>query len=402
MRRWRLQDVCLAMVSIALAGLVGTAVAGCQEQEFARGEAQALADGPITIAAIWPWESRGMLLYGEGLQLALDEVNGAGGPLGRPLVVLREDDHESVDRGRVVAQRLAQNHDVIAVIGHMQSYVSLPAAAIYDLSGLVHVAPTATDPRLTQQGYGRLFRITFTDRETGAQMADVAASRGYQRLAIYYIRNAYGRSLANAFEEQAIERGLVVADRQSYDPDTTTGNRTLTDILAAWRDLALDAIFVAGEPRQAATMIEAARAGGITAVMLGGDALGTIGFIERGGVAVEGTIIATAFHPHDQREEVQRFASGFRQQYGREPDASAALGYDAVHLITHGIEMARSAEPERVADALRTTRDWRGVTGRVTFTDAGELVDRSLGMVVVRNGSFDWLGGTPASSTEND
>ena len=402
MGRWGLELVPGAAIPFALVGLLGITVVGCQGQQFARGEAQALADGPITIAAVWPWESRVRLLYGEGLQLALDEVNGAGGLLNRPLTVLREDDHETVNRGRLVAQRLTQNRNVVAVIGHMQSYVSLPAAAIYDLSGLVHVAPTATDPRLTQQGYRRLFRITSTDRETGAQMADVAASHGYRRLAIYYIRNAYGRSLANAFEERAIERGLVVADRQSYDPSTTTGNRALADILAAWRDLALDAIFIAGEPRQAATMIQSARAGGITAVMLGGDALGTIGFIEWGGSAVEGTIIATAFHPDDQREEVQRFAAEFRQQYGIEPDASAALAYDAVHLIAHGIEMARSTVPDRVADALRATRNWRGVTGRVTFTDTGELIDRSPGTMVVTNGNFGWLGGAPTQPIEND
>ena len=402
MGRWKLERLVFTMLPAALVGLLGATSAGCQEQEFARGEAQALADGPITIAAIWPWESRGTLLYGEGLQLALDEINGAGGLLDRPLTVLREDDYESVDRGRLVAQRLAQNNNVVAVIGHMQSYVSLPAAAIYDLAGLLHVAPTATDPQLTQQGYRRLFRITFTDRETGAQMADVAVARGYQRLAIYYIRNAYGRSLANAFEERAIERGLVVADRQSYDPDTTIGNRALGDILAAWRDLSLDAIFVAGEPRQAATMIQAARAQGIVAAMLGGDALGTIGFVEQGGAAVEGTIIAAAFHPDDRREEVQQFAAGFRQQYGMDPDASAALAYDAVHLIAHGIQTARSADPDRVADALRATRTWRGVTGRVAFTDAGELVDRSLGTVIVRSGDLDWLGGAPNNSTEND
>ena len=156
-------------------------------------EAQAEAGGPVTIAAPWPWESRTTLLYGQGLQMAVEEVNAEGGVLGRPLTVLREDDYESVDRGRLVAQRLAQNNDVVAVIGHMQSYVSLPAAAIYDLSGLVHLAPTATDPRLTEQGYRRLFRITFTDREIGAQMADFAASQGYDRVAIYYIRDAYGR-----------------------------------------------------------------------------------------------------------------------------------------------------------------------------------------------------------------
>ncbi len=399
MGHWKLDPARLAMLLIAL---LGAMAAGCREPEFARGEAQALADGPITIAAVWPWESRVALRFGEGLQLALDEVNGAGGPLGRPLTVLREDDHESVDRGRLVAQRLAQNDNVVAVIGHMQSYVSLPAAAIYDLSAVVHVAPTATDPRLTQQGYRRFFRITFTDRETGAQMADVAAARGYRRVAIYYIRNAYGRNLANAFEERAIERGLGVADRQSYDPDTSTGNRALTDILAAWRDLALDAIFIAAEPRRAATMIQAARTQGITAAMLGGDALGTSGFIEQGGDAVEGTIVATAFHPNDEREDAQRFAAAFRQHYGIEPDASAALAYDAVHLIAHGIETAGSVQPDRVADALRATRNWRGATGRVSFTETGELVDRSLGTVTVREGDFDWLGGALASPTEND
>ena len=400
MKQWRVKRVGYATVPATLVFVA--ALGGCQVEELARGEAQALADGPITIAAVWPWETRMTLLYGEGLQLALDEVNGSGGLLGRPLTVLREDDHESVDRGRLVAQRLAQNHNVVAVIGHMQSYVSLPAAAIYDLSGIVHIAPTATDPSLTQQGYPRLFRITFTDRETGTQMADVAAARGYHRLAIYYIRNAYGRSLANAFEERAIWQGLAVADRQSYDPNTTTGNRALADILAAWSDLALDAIFVAGEPRQAATMIRAARAQGMMAAMLGGDALGTVDFIERGGEAVEGTILATAFHPDDRREEVQQFTAKFRQRYDAAPDASAALAYDAVHLIARGIEMAESTEPGRVADALRGASNWSGVTGRVTFTEMGDLVERSLGTVVVRNGALKWLGGAPGNRTENE
>jgi len=157
--------------------------------------------------------------------MAVDEINAAGGVLGRPLTMLREDDHESVDRGRLVAQRFAQNLDVVAVIGHMQSYVSLPAAAIYDLSGLVHLAPTATDPRLTEQGYRRLFRMTFTDREIGAQMAEFAAARDYDRVAIYYIRNAYGRGLANAFEQRALEQSIFIADRQPYYPNSVAAER---------------------------------------------------------------------------------------------------------------------------------------------------------------------------------
>ena len=368
------------------------ATGACRQPALSRGQAQAEAGGPVTIAAPWPWESRSTLLYGQGLQMAVDEVNAAGGVLGRPLTVLREDDHESVDRGRLVAQRLAQNNDVVAVIGHMQSYVSLPAAAIYDLSGLVHLAPTATDPRLTEQGYRRLFRMTFTDREIGAQMADYAASQGYDRVAIYYIRNAYGRGLANAFEERALELGIGIADRQSYDPNTLAGDRALTGILSSWRDLDLRAVFIAGEPRQAAAMIRAARDSDVVVPVLGGDALGTSRFVSLGGPAAEGTVIAAVFHPADEREEVQRFSRAFRQRYGVLPDVSAALGYDAVRLLVHGITQAGSIDPDAVSAALRATAGWRGVTGPIGFADDGDLVERVVGKVVVREGQLAWLG----------
>ena len=367
-------------------------VCACRQPELSRGQAQSQVGGPVTIATAWPWDSRTTLLYGQGLEMAVDEINAAGGVLGRSLRVLREDDHESVDEGRLVAQRLAQDDDVVAVIGHMQSYVSLPASAIYDLFGIVHLAPTATDPRLTQQGYRRLFRMTFTDRETGAQMADFAAAQGYDRLAIYYIRNAYGRSLANAFEERALERGVGIADRQSYDPNAVGGDRALTDILASWRDLNLQAIFIAGEPREAAAMVRAARERGIDVPVLGGDALGTADFISMGGSAVEGTVVAAAFHPGDEREAVQRFSVAFRERYGRLPDVSAALAYDAVRLLAHGMIQAESVDPDEVAAALRATAGWSGVTGPVTFTADGDLVERAIGKVVVRNGELVWLG----------
>lgn len=374
------------------AATLATSGAACREPVPGRGLVQAEAGGPITVAAVWPWRSRTTLLYGAGLQLAADEINAAGGVLGRPVTVLREDDHESVDHGRLVAQRLAQNRDVVAVIGHMQSYVSLPAAAIYDLSGLVHVAPVATDPRLTQQGYRRLFRITVTDRETGVQMADYAAARRYGRVGIYYIRNAYGRGLANAFEERAIERGISIVDRQSYDPNAPVGERQVADILTSWRDFLLDAIFAAAEPRQAAAMIRAARAMGIAVPVLGGDALAVGQFLELGGTAVDGTVLAAMFHPDDPRPAAQRFGAAFRQRHGTAPDASAALAYDALHLLARGMRAAASTDPDRLAAALHAAETWEGATGSMRFTETGDLVDRSVGAVRVRSGEFVWLG----------
>src|SRR5690606_29087999 len=138
------------------------------------------------------------------------------------------------DEGELVAQRLANDPHVVAVVGHLQSYVSVPAAAIYDLSGLVMAAPTATDPELTARGYSRVFRATFTDIEVGRQMAEYAARRGYQRIGIYYIRSDYGRNLANAFEERANDLGLSIPVRQSYEPGDAGRSESFGPVLRSW------------------------------------------------------------------------------------------------------------------------------------------------------------------------
>ena len=104
--------------------------------------------------------------------------------------------------------------------------MTVPAAAIYELSALLMMAPTATDPELTARGYRRVFRATSPTWTSAARWRSSPSSRGFKRVAIYYIRNAYGRGLANAFEERAGERDVVVVARQSYDPSEQVTERT--------------------------------------------------------------------------------------------------------------------------------------------------------------------------------
>jgi hypothetical protein len=247
--------------------------------------------GDVVIAAAWPWEQRKEILYGEGLDMAVEEVNSGGGIGGRRLRVVRFDDHESVNGGLLAAQQIAADPDIVAVIGHLQSFVSVPAAAVYELSGLLMIAPTATDPELTSRGYRRVFRATSTDVEIGRLLADLAHRSGFRRVAIEYIRNAYGRGLANAIEERAADRNLVVTARQSYDPGEQVTERTFDATLRDWRNLELDAIFLAGEVPSAAFFIAEARAQGIRVPIFGGEALGTpalvlgIGYVGYGSLA---------------------------------------------------------------------------------------------------------------------
>jgi branched-chain amino acid transport system substrate-binding protein len=356
----------------------------------------ARARGDVVIAAVWPWELRKDLRYSDGLDLAVDEVNHSGGVNGRRLRLTRADDHESVDEGRLAAQRLAGDPDIVAVIGHLQSYITVPAAAVYDLSGIVLVSPTATDSELTSHGYRRVFRTTFTGPSIGRQIAQFAGQRRLRRVAILYIRNTYGRELANAFEERANEIGLTIVARSSYDPNDQVTDRTFEPIVREWKDLPMDAIFVAGEVPSAGYFIAKARAAGLTVPMLGGDAMSAPSLMRVSGAAAEGTIVASFFHPDEPRAEVHRFTQQFAGRYGVTPDAASAVAYDAVRLLAYAMRQARSSVPDDVAAALHAVHDWPAVTGNVTFDNHGDLVGKHLVTLVVRHGRFEYLADAPS------
>jgi branched-chain amino acid transport system substrate-binding protein len=301
---------------------------------------------------------------------------------------VRFDDRESVNGGLLVAQRIAADPDIVAVIGHLQSFISVPAAALYDLAGLVMIAPTSSDPELTSRGYRRVFRTTLTDVDIGRLLADFADRSGARRVGIEYIRNPYGRGLANAFEERAGEHNIVVAARQSYDPGEQVTPKTFEGTVREWRTLDLDAIFLAGEVPSAALFIAQARAQGIRAPIFGGEALGTPALVEVAGDAAEGTIVATMFHPEEPRDEVRRFVDAFQRRYRTMPDVGSAVGYDAVHVLFDAMRRAKSVAPDAVAAALRSTTGLRGVTGTFAFDEHGNIVGRSLVTTVVRKGRF--------------
>jgi branched-chain amino acid transport system substrate-binding protein len=352
--------------------------------------------GDLVIAAAWPWELRKEIRYGEGLQMAIDEVNASGGIAGRHLRLARYDDRESIDHGRVVAQQIADDPDVVAVIGHLQSYITVQTSGVYNQAGLVLVAPTATDPKLTQLGYTRVFRATFTDNSVGRQLAELVASQQRKKVAVYYIRNDYGRNIANAFEERARQLGVAVQARNSYDPSEQASERTFDQVLTEWKPMDLDAILLAGEVPSAAIFVAQARGKGITAPIIGGDAMSSPALMAVAGAAAEGTTVASYFNPDEPRPEVAHFNTAFTAKYNLPPDAGSALGYDCVQLLAQAMKDAGSAVPEDVAKALHALKGWHGVTGAFSFDDAGDAVKPVI-FSVVHAGRFDYLP-TPASA----
>jgi branched-chain amino acid transport system substrate-binding protein len=372
------------LLGVALAGHMG----GCDRRLSPAAERarQAQGSGDVTVAVVFPWQKLPGMRYGDGLQLALDEINGSGGINGRVLRIRKYDDQGSVDEGMLIAQRIAADPQVMAVVGHLQSYVTAPAAAIYEAAGLVMIAPMATDPALTSEGYRRVFRATYTDLDTGRGIADFAASR-FHRVAICYVRNIYGRALANAFEERANELGMVVADRQSYDPGERVTARAFSMMVEDWKTLELDAIFLAGELPAAALFVKEARRQGLKAPVVGGDALSTADLVTIAGEAAEGIVVTSFFHPDEPRPPVQQFRRKFEARHRATPDAAAAIGYDVIQVLAAAMRRASSVDPEMVSRALHGLAH-EGVTGQFHFDEAGAAVGKHPVMMTVNGGRF--------------
>lgn len=382
----RIRKILLLLLALGIAACSGSDPIEQRARRARKGK------GDIVIGAAAAWSSPTGMLW-EGMALALEEINSAGGIRGRRVRIVKGDDESSVTMGQQVAQRFVENVDMVAVIGHVDSYVSIPTSIIYEYHGMLMISPYSTNPKLTRQGFRRVFRTTPDDEVFGTQLARFAHRQGYEALLIYYIRDDYGTGLANAFEKECEVLGIAVQDRLAYD--SFSGERVFRKDLGYWQDnFEFDALFVAGAVPQAAVFIKEARALGIEVPIFGGDGLDTPELIAQAGEAAEGTFVGSTFRVDDPRPDAQAFLAAFERKYGKMPDAEAAQGYDTVMVLVRGMREAGSTVPDEIAEALRSMAPWNGATGQYAFDDKGDLVDREILIKVVRDGRLVYFQGS--------
>jgi branched-chain amino acid transport system substrate-binding protein len=381
----RLNLKCLSFLLILLIAACGEARNPAQERAH-RAEQE---NGDILIGASAPWKTTAKALK-NGIDMGLQEINAGGGVLGRQVRIIYRDDDSSIQKGVVVAQTFADNSNIVAVIGHFDSYVSIPASIIYQYFGVLMLSPTSTASRLTQNGFDLIFRNIPSDEAFGHKLAEYASRKGFKRIIIYYVRDAYGFSLANAFSRQAMLDGLAIVDRRAYDPYQVQLN--FKSDLNEWKNYyEFDAIFLAGNIPEGAEFIALARKEGISVPIIGGDLLNSPDLIRIGGKAAEGVVVATSCDTSDPRPRTAEFVKKYENIYHEEPNELPAQGYDALKLLAYCMQKAKSTDPAKVADELRSTRNWPGVTGLYTFDANGDVVDKEIYLRIVRGGKFRHL-----------
>lgn len=383
----------IALTLVCVAGFSYLVVREVRDEARRRGAAEARAvcaaegEGDIHVGVVVSKEddvSRSVL---RGVTLAGEEVNGAGGVLGRRIYLIEKDDGGSIPQARRVAQELADDVRVVSVIGHSSSATTLATATTYAYYGILLLSPTATSPAVTQSGSRLIFRNIPGDEALGKQIAHLAAQQGLRNVAIYCAQDEYGRGLANGFERHAAELNIGIVDRLAYEPESA--ERFLARDLQTWkRSLEFDAIVLAAHLPEGAHFVKAARGLGLHVPILAGSGLDSPDLIRVAGRAANGVQVVSVFDPHGTSPATKRFASAFRTRYEADADTGAAQGYDAMKALVHAFETAGTTMPRKAAEALRSTRDWQGVTGPHTFTESGD-VTKPIIVKVVRDGRFE-------------
>ncbi len=328
----------------------------------------------ILVGVAWSFAAENNL-FNEGIDLAAAQINANGGINGKTLKLLKADDGSQAVKGVAIAQAFAQRESIMAVIGHRNSYVSIPASSIYEKADLTMLSPSSTASELTQKGYKNIFRSIPNNSEIARRVAAYLAGLGLKRLVIYYSDDAYGTGLANAFEEEAGRLGAAVVDRFHYYSDI----QYLKRLQSRWQAFSFDGVFVAvSSAADGARFIAGAREIGIRHPMAAGDALDAPELAAVGGKAAEGTVVGSVFDPQSSRPEVKSFVEAFEKEYKAQPTCDAAMGYDAVHMLAAAIQKNGVSGRASVADGLRGLGKWTGVCGvhelGATGDDLGDLV----------------------------
>jgi len=318
-----------------------------------------------------------------GIDLAVEEINHAGGIHGKPLRVAERDDEADGTRATAIAQEFVRDKNILAVIGHVNSGAMLAAARVYD-GELTAVATSASSPDLTGVSPW-VFRVIPSDSLNGVGLGRFASLIGgtdpvMKEASVLYENDSYGRGLADAFRKNF--RGTIISF-DPIDPSLTNAEPFISYFKARHPGI----VFVASREQAALAILREAKRQQLDAVFLGGDGWQSI---VTDTAASEGAYVGTSFNADAQSPGVQRFVNAFKKKYGAMPDAFAALGYDATNLVARAISK-KGANRAGVRDylaSLNPSHPFEGVAGTLYFNDGGDPLGMGFRVARVSHGSL--------------
>jgi branched-chain amino acid transport system substrate-binding protein len=298
-----------------------------------------------------------------GYDMAVAEWNAKGGVLGKQVKLTFADDKGDPAEGATVFTKLIEQDKSVAIVGTVMSKVSLAGAPICQNAKIPMMATSSTNPKVTLVG-NYIFRTCFIDPFQGTVGAVFAFNdlKAKKAACIFDVGNDYTKGLSEFFKAKFTALGGQVVGYEGHATGTTDFKAQLTKVLAAGPDI----LYVSDYYNDVALIAKQARELGFKGPLVGGDGWDSPKLMEVGGAAVEGCFFTNHYSQDDTAPMVQAFVKSYKTKYGAEPDALAALGYDATNIMLDAIQRAGKTDGDAIRDALTKT-DLQTVTGKVKF-----------------------------------
>lgn len=308
-----------------------------------------------------------------GAQLAIEEAQERFKSLGFDLRFSPQDDQASPDVGVAVARRLVNDPDVLAIVGHFNSGVTIPTSEVYKDFDLVMVSPGSTDVRVTDRGLPNVNRVCGRDDIQGPVGAEFVVNElKAKRILVIHDKSAYGQGLADNFREKATALGANIVGTIG-----TEEKSSFRDLTLQMRRMNPDVVYFGGIYDQGGLLLRQMRAQRIQAAFVGGDGLESSAFVDIAQQASVGAHYTSVAGPPDKYPGARAFGEAFRAKYGRAPEGYSLYAYDAAQVVLKALETCIAAnggkKPTRrqVMEAVRAV-ELGGITGPIAFNSRGD------------------------------
>ncbi len=371
------------MAAIAAATAAAVMVSGCKPE----GGSAASDTIPVgEFASLTGSEAAFGRSSHNGTAMAIDDINAAGGVLGKKLRLVTEDNQSKDGESQTAVKKLISLDKVVAVLGEVASGRSIEGAQTCQKYRVPQISPSSTNPKVTEQG-DCIFRMCFIDPFQGTVMAKFAGGtlRARKVGMLVDVGAPYSVGLATFFKERFLADGGAVVAEQKFTKDDKDFKAQLTAIKAAGPE----AVFVPAYYGQVTLIVMQARELGITVPFIGGDGWEAPELLKGPGAAqaLEGCFFSTHYSPDQDIPKSREFVAKYTAKHGDRPDAMAALGYDSAQFLADAIRRAGSAEPGKIRDALAATKEFDGVAGKMTL-DASRNARKAAVILAIKDGRF--------------
>ncbi|HKJ93079.1 MAG TPA: ABC transporter substrate-binding protein [Longimicrobiales bacterium] len=363
-----------AVLALAAAGLTACAQPG----------------NTVEIALAGPVSTPAYVSMQHAANMAVAEINAAGGVGGRTLELVVRDDSTRPERAIAIATELVADPRVVAVVGHLNSAATLAAAPIYNdpARGLVNVSPASSSPLVTDAGPWT-FRVCPSDLQHGPALAAWAVNHLRDRRAVVlYSNDDYGRGVLTSFSDAFRALGGQVLSQDPYLPAMLDSIGNPDPYLRRGIRNHMNVLVIAGQAADGAAVLRQARADGYAGAVMGAD--GLTGLRDAGSVA-NGVYVSSAWLPDQPGEASQQFVQAYRERYNAAPDQFGAMTYDAVRLLAQAIGEVgpdRTAIRNYLERVGRGSPAFRGVSGTIAFDQNGDVANTNVVVGVIRDGKL--------------